>query len=507
MGKIDIQDLAKKFKTPDEILSFCRQWEAREHLIDFAQYCRPGYQAYSHHKQIADLLERVERGECRRAMIFMPPRHGKSYLASETFPAWYLGRDPRRYIISISYNDELATWFGRSSRNLVNSDEFKEVFPGVSISHDSKAQDQWTLIYKDEKGKKRTGGTYRAAGIDGAVTGKGANLILIDDPVKGYEVADSERFRERLWNFYQSDLYSRQQKAPDGALGNIVIIQTRWHEDDLSGRLLRIMQEEDGEKWEVLELPAFLDEKETQALWPEYYPPEELQRIKRVQTNRAWQALYMQRPVADEGNIIKRNWWREWDTTKLPKPLREEFDLIIFSLDTAYSTEEYGSYSALTIWGIFQYNSTPAIMLLDAWHDKMEYAELRKEVIKFKHDWDPDLVIVEKKSSGISLSQDLKRLGFPILDYKPDRDKTVRVHSASAMIEAGLVWYLKDSRAAEAVIDECAAFPTGASDDFVDTMSQSLIVIREHGFLQTRKLFPDWEEEEEQVYAHQYNYY
>jgi len=220
-------------------------------------------------------------------------------------------------------------------------------------------------------------------------------------------------------------------------------------------------------------------------------------------TNRSFQALYMQKPVADEGNIIKRKWWQIWEHSR-PEP--ESYDLTIMSMDTAYSVKEWGHYSAITIWGVFTHNGVPSIMLRDSWRDKVEYPDLRKIALEYKDRYKPDILVIEKKASGQSLSQDLKRLGFPTIDYRPDRDKMSRVQSAAAMIEAGVVW-AKDTRNCEDVIDECASFPTGENDDLVDTVSQALIITRENGYLNTRRLYRDWEDSDGETGNERHVYY
>ena len=237
-----------------------RAAKARRSLLRFTEYTNPLYERAQHHEQIAAKLEAVERGEIDRLMIFMPPRHGKSELASKRFPAWCLGRNPQMQIIAASYNSDLANDFGRHVRNIVAEPEFGEIFPGVSLAPDSQAANRMNT---------NKGGSYVAAGVGTAVTGRGAHIALIDDPFKDREEADSERRREVVWDWYRSTLFTRLMPG-----GRIVLIQTRWHEDDLAGRLL----EHEGDQWEVLELPALSEDGD--ALWPEWYGKDTLERIK-----------------------------------------------------------------------------------------------------------------------------------------------------------------------------------------------------------------------------------
>jgi hypothetical protein len=228
---------------------------ASEELIPFTEYTFQQYEAAEHHRLIAEKLEAVERGEIDRLMIFMPPRHGKSELASKRFPAWYLGRNPDRQIIAASYNSDLAGDFGRNVRNIVRERRFRNVFPEVELAADSQAANRWNT---------NKGGSYVAAGVGTAVTGRGAHLLLIDDPVKDREEADSETTREKVYSWYTSTAYTRLM--PGGA---VVVIQTRWHEDDLAGRLLEA-EAKGGDKWDKLILPAVMSNGE--ALWPDRYP-------------------------------------------------------------------------------------------------------------------------------------------------------------------------------------------------------------------------------------------
>lgn len=269
---------------------------ARKSLLDFASYTHPSWQTGQHHRKICEALERVERGEVKRQMIFAPPRHGKSEIASKRFPAWYMGRHPDHQIIACSYNDELATDFGRSVRNLVADQLYRNVFPGVALSADSTAAGRW---------QSNHGGVYVATGIGGPITGRGATLAIIGDPLKNREEADSARVRDSIWKWYTSTFYSRLM--PGGA---IVMMLTRWHESDLAARAL------ESEKWEVLELQAITNEDTPQesALWPDWYDLEKLKHIRSVLPARDWTALYQQQPRREQGTYIQRDWFEQrWE--------------------------------------------------------------------------------------------------------------------------------------------------------------------------------------------------
>ena len=421
-----------------------------------------GYRPAAHHRLIADKLQLVEAGKLKRLMIFMPPRHGKSMLASEYFPSWYLGRNPDKQIMTATYGQELANDFGRKVRNLMQDKQFQAIFPKVKIRQDSSAAHRFHICRR---------GVYQGVGVGGAATGRGADLLLIDDPIKNQEDAESDTMRRKLKDWYASVAYTRLM--PGGA---IVLIQTRWHHDDLAGWLLA---EHAHENWDVLSLPAVTSSG--QALWPEAYPLSELRKIEKAIGSRAWSALYQQQPSPDEGGILRKQWWRKWPQSKdMPESLH-----VIQSWDTAYSDRDHAnsSYSARTTWAIFQDGARHGMMLLEAWKDRVDYPTLRKLAQESFMKWRPDRVLIEKKASGQSLIQDLRRSGVPVSTYQPDKDKVTRAYAVSAMLESGQIHY-PDRRWAEAVIDECAQFPTGAHDDYVDTCSQAWLWLRNGWWLQ-----------------------
>jgi hypothetical protein len=305
-----------------------RTYKARKHLLDYAKHMYPGYKDPGHIKLIAKNLEALERGEVKRLAVFMPPRHGKSMLCSEFFPAWYLGNNPNEFIIQSTYAQELADDFGRKVRNQVQSEDFNQVFPQVTLRSDSTSAKRFHTMQ---------GGTYSAVGAGGAITGRGAHLLIIDDPIKGREDAESEVQRRNLIEWYKSVAYTRLQPG-----GKIIIIQTRWHQEDLAGYVLN----ESNEDWKVLDLPAI--DNSGNALWPEAYSKENLDKIKDTVGQRVWQALYQQQPSNEEGSIIKRDWWNIYDGDKIPT-----LSYVIQSYDTAFSTKASADYSACTTWGVF----------------------------------------------------------------------------------------------------------------------------------------------------------
>lgn len=374
-------------------------------------------------------------------MIAMPPRHGKSELASRRFPAWFLGRNPGKEIIAASYNSDLAADFGRDVRSIVNEREYQALFPGVVLRADSKAADRWHTS---------TGGAYRAAGVGTAMTGRGADLLLIDDPVKDREEADSEIRRERVWDWYRSTAYTRL--SPEG---RVVVIQTRWHEDDLSGRLLEQMAQ-GGDQWEILSLPAI---KSGEALWPDRYPVSHLEAIKRTLGQRDWSALYMQRPQPDEGGYFKREWLKEW--TEKPKHLR------IYGTSDYAVTDGDGDYTSHRVWGV---DDKGDIYRLDGWRGQTSsdvWVEQKLDLIaKWKPlAWFGEAGVIQKAVEPMLRRRMHERKVYCRLEWVPSiHDKPTRARGFQSRAAMGKVWFEPG-----ADISEFLSFPAGKHDDDVDT--------------------------------------
>lgn len=414
--------------------------KARQSLLAFTEYTNPQYQRAAHHALIAQRLEAVERGEIDRLMIFMPPRHGKSELASKRFPAWCLGRNPKRQIIAASYNSDLANDFGRNVRNLVAEPEFGQVFPSVTLAPDSQAANRMNTNH---------GGTYVAAGVGTAVTGRGAHIALIDDPFKDREEADSERRRDVVWDWYRSTLYTRLM--PGGA---IVLIQTRWHEDDLAGRLL----EQERDQWEVLELPALHPERG--ALWPEWYNEEALQRIKDTIGPREWSALYQQQPQPDEGTFFQRAWFKTW--ARLP-------DCRYYLTSDFAVTDGGGDYTVLTVWGI---GPDGDIYRAAQWKGQTTSDVWIEQMLDLVARWKPlasfgEGGVIQKAVEPMLRRRMRERNVYCRLEWLPSvSDKPTRARSFQAMAATGRVHFETGADLAEFLV-----FPAGKHDDEVDTAS------------------------------------
>lgn len=423
-------------------------------LIGFAKANWQGYAAAPHHRLIAESLRNVARGRCKRLMIFMPPRHGKSMLASEFFPAWYLGRNPGHQVIAATYAQGLADDFGRKVRNLVAGEVFEESFPACALSGDSQAANRFHTSQ---------GGAYFAVGAGGPITGRGAHLLLVDDPIKGREDAESTTMRQRLKDWYTS--VARTRLMPGGA---IVVIQTRWHEDDLAGWLLR---EHAHEIWEVLNLPALAEKSdplgraEGAPLWPNAYPLDELETIKRSIGSRDWAALYQQRPAPAEGGLVKVGWFKRFSAPP-DKPRR-----ILQSWDTGLKAAEVNDPSVCTTWA----ETDTGFYLLDVLRARLEYPALRKAVEAQALRWKPTSILVEDKASGQSIVQDIRHsTRLPVIPVEPKGDKVVRLMAVSALIEAGRVHLPEFASWLPDFEGEVASFPNATHDDQVDSMTQAL---------------------------------
>lgn len=436
---------------------------AKRYLIDFTQLTFPEYKPSWHHILLAAELEKVEKGEIDRLIILMPPRHGKSELASIRFPAWYLGKNPDNNIITCSYNSTLAAKFGMKARNLVQSDIYHNIFGNIKIRDDSRAKQVWNL--------ENHRGSYIAAGVGGGITGLGGNVLIIDDPIKNADEANSQTYRDRVWNWYTSTAYTRLENP-----GAIIIILTRWHEDDLAGRLLAA-EKKGGDIWKLLKLPAIAEDKEDhrlegEPLWQDKFNLTKLKRIKRVTGNRDFESLYQQNPSAQKGEILKRAWWKYYKET--PKA----YERIIQTWDTAFEKGKNNDYSVCQTW----METKEGFYLIDIWREKVEFPELKRQTIALYNKYKPSVVLIEQKASGHSLIQELKReTKIPIKEIKPDKDKITRVYAITPTIESGNVFLNENANWLHDFIDECSKFPNSKHDDQVDAMSQALNYLRRRG--------------------------
>jgi len=455
---------------------------SRSDFLTFVNRMWPSFIAGRHHSIMADAFERVANGELKRLIVNMPPRHTKSEFASYLFPAWFLGKYPEKKIIQTAHTAELAVGFGRKVRNLINQDDFQQVFPGISLSSDSKAAGRWNT-------NKR--GDYFAIGVGGAVTGKGADVLIIDDPHSEQEAAlgaYNPEVYDKVYEWYTSG--PRQRLQPGGA---IIVVMTRWSVRDLTGSIMKsATQREGADDWEIIELPAIMPSGDP--LWPEFWPLDQLEALKAELPVSKWSAQYQQDPTAEEGALIKREWWQEWEKDS-PPPC----EAIIQSWDTAFLKTQRADYSACTTWGVFNYpneqgETVPNLILLDAYKEKLEFPDLKRAAYDKYWEYEPDQMVVEKKASGAPLIFELRAMGIPVTEFTPSRgqDKIARVNAVSDLFASGVIW-APPTRWAEEVIEECAAFPAGEHDDLVDSTTQALLRFRQGGWI--RSSMDEWDDE------------
>jgi len=476
--------------------------EAKIDFITFVRLMAPklisDWKMGKHIEVISEKLRQLESGEIKRLMVFLPPRSSKSVICSKLFPAWYIGRNPEHEILTVSHSDQLSSDFGRSVRDLVNEEDFSKIFGGVSLRSDVRAAGKW---------KTTQGGTYYAAGVRSQIAGRGAHIAILDD-VMSEEDSYSEAGRKYVKEWYPAGL--RTRIMPNGS---ILIINTRYHYDDLCGWLLK--QQEDMSEysvipWEVVRIPAWVDDTASKLLdlpvgssyFPEWKPDDVLkideEEIRASNGSRYWEALYMQNPTPEEGGLIKKNWLQYWEYDDPPT-----CDFMIQTYDTAFSTSTTADYSVIQTWGIFsmydqdEYGDEgyPAnLILLGNIKGRFEYPMLRRMAQELYSKHMPDVCIVEKKASGQSLIQDMRRAGLPVKEYLPDKDKVSRVYAASPMIESGRVWLPKNKRWADDLVTELLQFPNAAHDDQVDALTMAIHFMKESWHL-THPEDPYYEDE------------
>jgi predicted phage terminase large subunit-like protein len=433
-------------------------------FLSFVKYVWPEFIEGSHHKIINKKFNDIATGKIKRLIINMPPRHTKSEFASYLLPAWMIGKNPKLKIIQATHTADLAIDFGRKTKNLVDEPRYRELFP-TRLQEDSQAAGKW---------KTEQGGEYFAAGVGGAITGRGANLLIIDDPHKEQDIRGDGKSFEKAMSWYTAG--PRQRLQPGGS---IVIVMTRWSTKDVTGQLLKAQSEEGSDQWEVVELPALLPDGKP--VWPEYWTSEELLKTKASIPVSNWNAQYMQSPTGDEGALIKREWWKDWKHKYPPKT-----EYIIQSYDTAFTKGTKSDYSAITTWGVFTTEADGQnIILLDAFKDRYEFPELRRVAYQQYLDWKPDMVIIEAKASGLPLTHELRQMDIPVINFTPSRgnDKHVRVNSVAPLFESGKIWAPMHEHFAQEVVEECAAFPFGEHDDYVDSTTQAIMRIRQGGMV------------------------
>lgn len=415
-----------------------------------------------HLRLLCGTLEKVSRGEIRRLIVTMPPRHGKSEVVSKKFPAWHLGRNPSDEIILASYSIDLSRSFSRIARETLQAAQ--SVF-NVRLDPNHSTAESWGL-----QGKR---GGLVAAGVGGSITGKGARIAIIDDPIKNAEEANSEVIRQKVWEWYQSTLYTRL--TPDG---RIILVMTRWHEDDLVGRLLEKEAQEiaegthTGDKWQVINLPAIaesgdiLNRSEGEALWPDYgFNLERLEQIKRDVGSYVFNALYQQRPSATEGSMFKRQWWKYYDTVPTT------FDEMLQSWDMSFKGSDGSDFVVGQVWGRVGANK----YLIDQVRGRMDITDtithIQRLTLKYPL---ARLKLIEDKANGPAVISLLRNSIAGLVPVNPDGGKVARASAILPDLEAGNIYLPRNVGWIDEFLHEASAFPRGAHDDQVDAMTQAI---------------------------------
>lgn len=452
------------------LMEEARRELARRTMRDFVLYVDDNYQMNWHHRLLCDYLDKLACKEIRRLMVFMPPRHGKSELVSRKFPAYLLGRNPDTSIISCSYSADLASRMNRDVQRLIDSEKYSVLFPeshlfGKNIRSTAKGS---FLRNSDIFEIVNHRGTYRSSGVGGGITGMGGEYIIIDDPVKNREDADSATMREKVYDWYTSTLYTRLEKD-----GCILLTLTRWHEDDLAGKLLKAAQE-GADQWTILELPAVCEyppkpydvRQEGEALWKWKYDEEALEKMKVTVGSRDWAALYQQHPTPGEGGTFKREWWNYYKV--LPDGLYD----FVQSWDCTFKDAQSSDYVVGQVWA----RKGSSRYLLDQVRGRMSFTETLCAIRSLSAKW-PQAIrkLVEDKANGTAVIDVLRKEIPGLIPVEPEGGKIVRANAVTAVAEAGNI-YLPDPSIAPWVhdfVEEHAVFPNGANDDQVDAQTQA----------------------------------
>jgi len=479
LARMTPEQMADMLVLMDELESRKRIKLAQSDFLAFIAAVDPTYKFGVHLKRLGGLLMDVETAIKDRIAVSMAPRFGKSQMISIYYPAWYLGKHPDHKVIVASHTADLAVDMARKVRNLMQTPEYRHIFPDVSIAADAKAAGKWNT---------NKGGEYYATGVGGALAGRGGHLIIVDDPLSEQDIKSGNTDSlDTTYEWFRAGLRTRLMPG-----GKICVLHTRWHQRDLIGRLVKdSTMNLDADQYEVFEFPAILNEHEPEdsdtppkSLWPEQWPLESLLRTKASMPAWQWNAQYQQNPTAQESAIIKREWIQWWPHEDPPI-----CDFVVQSYDTALTTKERSDYSVCHTWGVFtdEEDNSTNVILLNKVKGKYEFPELKAMALQQYKDWEPDSMIVETKASGQPLVDELRRSGIFVQEFSPGKgqDKIARLNAISDMFSAGHVWF-PETRWASETVEEILAFPSGEHDDEVDTMTLALYRVRQGGLLRLR---------------------
>lgn len=456
----------------------------REDLIEFCRAMKEGYLVGAHHRHLANLLMDCENGSKDRVTVSIAPRHGKSQLTSIFFAAWFLGRNPNKQVMLVSHTADLAVDFGRTVRNLFDTPQYQKIFPGVQLAADSKSAGRWNT---------NKGGVFYATGVGSSLAGRGADLLIIDDPHSEQDMLAGNF--DALQTAYEWFLIGARTRLMPG--GRVAVVATRWHKSDLIGKLINDMAKDpDVDQYHVVEFPAILNENtpEEKALWPEFFDLDALRRTRSTMPAYQWNAQYQQNPTGDTSSICKREWWRLWESDEPP-----DCEYVIQAIDAAAELNNRSDFTSITTWGVFfkEDKQLYNIILLNSVRERMEFPELKQKALEEYTYWQPDSCLVEKKSSGAALYQEMRRMGMAVMEYSPHRgtinnpnNKYARLNAVIDLIREGLVW-VPQTRWAEQLVEELAEFPYGDHDDTVDTTIMALTRFRQGGFAQLQTDYKD----------------
>jgi predicted phage terminase large subunit-like protein len=441
---------------------------AKQSLLSFTAYTMPRYEINWHHRLLCSYLDDFCKGKIERLMVFMPPRHGKSELVSRRLPAFLLGQNPDLQIITASYSDSLAAQMNRDVQRIIESPEYSFLFPETRLGSisDSGVRYMRNSGMFEVIGRR---GRYKSAGIGTGITGMGADIAIIDDPVKDQTEADSKQYRERAWNWYSSVLHTRLEKN-----ARVLFTMTRWHEDDLAGRLLAQSESDpDADKWIILNLPALKEDKNNpddprkigEPLWESKYNQKKMNQIRHSVGTRVWNALYQQRPSAMEGNLVLRDWLKIYNT-------RPEFDEICISADLTYKKGEFSDFAVVEAWG----RKGPDLYLLEQIRGQMNFPEQLDAIREMSNRYPTAAKYIEEAANGAAVIQTLKEEIMGIIPIKPRTSKEARLQAVAHLYEAGNVYYPnpKFNKWVETNIEELVSFPNALNDDTVDTATMAI---------------------------------